>query len=73
MKMITCPYCSGAGRTPYLKFDIIKRIDIPCTEAEYKLLPIDEDEAEELGRRYCQQDIDICPTCRGEGEIAVYF
>lgn len=73
MITITCPNCGGLGRTPYLKFDIIKRIDIPCSEEEYNLLPINEDEAIELERRYCQQDIDICPTCRGDGEIYEYY
>ena len=73
MSMITCPSCGGCGHTPILKFDTIKRIDIACTIEEYNLLPNDEDEAEELGRRYCKQDIDTCPTCRGEGEIYVYY
>jgi hypothetical protein len=71
--MIPCPSCGGCGHTAILKFDIIKRIDIPCTIEEYNLLPCDEDEAEELGRKYCKQDIDICPTCRGDGEIFMYF
>lgn len=66
---VTCPDCGGTGHGPYYKFDTIERRDIECSEEVYNLLPEDEDEAEEMGERYCKQDVETCPTCRGDGVI----
>lgn len=67
----TCPDCQGSGYTPYLAFDIRTRRDIPVTKAAYDLLSIDEDAAHTLGMRYCKQEIEICPTCYGSGEVQI--
>lgn len=69
VRMVTCPDCQGSGYTPYLAFDILTRKNVPVTELAYRILPDDEDIADSLGMRFCKQEIDICPTCRGEGEI----
>lgn len=69
IEKVTCPECGGTGHGPYLKFDMIERKDIEVSELEWSLLPEDEDEAEELGQRYCKQDLEECWTCRGEGKV----
>ena len=69
VRMIECPDCNGTGHTPFMAFDIIKRIDVPVTELAYLILPDDEDEANYFRKRYCKQELDTCPTCRGLGEI----
>ena len=67
--MITCPDCEGSGCTPYKALDIRTRREIPVTAMAYAILPDDEDEAEFRRMRFCKMDIEICPTCRGAGEI----
>lgn len=69
IRMITCPDCNGTGYTPYMAFDTLKRIEIPVTEMAYNILPIDEDDADRMGMRFCKVEIEICPTCHGEGDI----
>lgn len=67
--MITCPDCQGSGYKPYMAFDIIKRACVPVTDLAWAILPDDEDIASYLGMRYCKMDVELCPTCRGDGEI----
>ena len=67
--MITCPDCQGSGYTPYKALDIITRNEVAVTELAWRILPDDENEAESKRMRYCKMDIEICPTCGGEGEI----
>lgn len=67
--MVTCPDCHGSGYTPYMAFDRIKRVCVPVTELAYTILPDDEDEAERMRQRFCKVEIEICPRCRGLGEI----
>lgn len=64
-----CPQCQGSGYTPYMAFDRIKRVCVPVTELAYTILPDDEDEAERMRKRFCKVEIEICPRCRGLGEI----
>ena len=64
-----CPSCNGLGHTGYFAFDIIKRVDVKCTEIAWLALPIDEDDAERLGKRYCRQEVEPCYRCGGEGFI----
>lgn len=73
VKMVECPDCQGSGYTPYKALDIRTRKEIPVTELAYAILPENEDIAQYKGMRYCKMDIDICPTCRGEGEIPEYY
>lgn len=67
--MVTCPDCHGSGYTPYMAFDRISRKCIPVTELAWQLIPNDEDEAESMGMRFCKVEIEVCRTCRGEGEV----
>lgn len=69
VKMVACPDCQGSGYTPYKALDIITRKEVPVTEIAYMMLPIDEDTAAHYGMRYCKMEIDVCPTCRGSGEV----
>jgi hypothetical protein len=39
------------------------------TELAYEILPDNEDEAKELNARWCKGCIEVCETCRGDGEI----
>lgn len=66
---IECPECEGSGYT-YFMFDRMRRMHKPCTEAAYKILPFDEDEAKELNARYCMGNVEICECCKGDGIIA---
>lgn len=68
-RMIVCPDCQGSGYTPYMAFDIRCRRIIPVNELAYDILPLDEDEAESRGMRYCKVEIEVCRTCNGAGEI----
>lgn len=65
----TCPKCKGLGHTGYYAFDVIKRVDVKMSEADWLLLPDEEDEAIISGMRYCKQEVDICSKCGGEGVI----
>ena len=65
--MVDCPDC--ANGVVYYAFNIKTRKDVRVTEIAYMLLPFDEDCAEFERQNYCQGDIRICPTCKGEGEI----
>lgn len=67
----TCPDCQGSGYTPYLAYDILAKKDVPVTKSAYDILPIDEDAADVMGMRFCKQEIGICPTCGGVGQILV--
>ena len=54
-----CPCCSVEAEhfnapAQFFKFDIIERVEVECTEEEYRTLPINEDEAFDKGYRYCQ-------------------
>ena len=52
-----------------MAFDLKSRRTIPVNELAYDILPIDEDEAESRGMRYCKVEIEVCRTCYGAGEI----
>lgn len=54
-----CPCCSVETErfeTPaqLFKFDVVDRVEVECSEEEYRLLPVDEDDALNKGARYCQ-------------------
>lgn len=68
-RVIVCPDCEGSGYAPYKAFDLVTRKAVPVTELAYRMLPEDEDVAKRLRMRYCKMDIEICPTCKGVGEI----
>lgn len=68
--MIICPDCHGSGYMPYMALDTIKRECIPVTYLAWQILPDDEDMANYLGMRFCKMEIELCPRCRGEGEIS---
>lgn len=69
VRMITCPDCEGSGYTPPMAFDIKHRRFVKVTEQAYNILPPDEDTADYMGMRYCKCEVEICPTCRGDGKI----
>lgn len=73
VRKVTCPDCEGSGYTPYMAYDIKARREIPVTRLAYEMLPIDEDTADSLRMRCCKVEIDICPTCMGEGKIPKEF
>lgn len=66
-----CPDCNGLGHKGYFAFDVIKRVDVKCNENAWLTLPVDEDEAERMGKRYCRQEVEPCGRCGGEGFILV--
>lgn len=71
LKERECPECKGLGHTGYYAFDVHKRTEVECTEIAWLLLPEDEDEALEKGKRYCKKEVDVCSRCCGEGFILV--
>lgn len=73
VRMKTCPDCHGSGYTPYMAFDVKYRRFVHVTEQAYNILPIDEDAAHDMGMRYCKVEIEVCPTCQGEGEIPIDY
>lgn len=66
--MIPCPDCEAKG-VVYYAFHIVERKFKKVTELAYTILPPDEDDARFMRGKWCQGSIDVCPTCRGEGEI----
>lgn len=67
---VTCPDCKGTGYGDWTVFDIIKRVDVKCNEAQYRRAALSEDGAADRGERYCRASC-TCQTCQGEGEIFV--
>lgn len=65
--MVECPDCDGGYE--FYAFDIRTRKFVRVTEMAYNILPIDEDEAEFANARFCQGDVRMCATCKGEGQI----
>lgn len=61
-----CPECGGTGKA-FTAYDMEKDAIIKVSEDEYRMLPEDEDEANELGVRYYREDIIDCEMCDGEG------
>ena len=68
-KMITCPDCKGTGEGNWKVFDVVSRMEVSCPELAYELAPDTEDQAIELGKRFCRVS-NTCQTCKGVGEIA---
>lgn len=66
--MVECPDCDGKG-VYYFAFDTMYRRSARVTELTYEILPDNEDEAKELNARWCKGCIEVCETCRGDGEI----
>lgn len=64
-----CDACNGLGHAGYFAFDIIKREFVKCTETAWLALPVDEDDAEIRGKRYCRMEVEPCPICGGEGYV----
>lgn len=67
--MITCPDCKGTGWEAHRAFHIYHRVTVLCTEVAWLMLPPNEDIAFEKGENWCRFPREICPTCKGEGEI----
>lgn len=42
---------------------------VRVTELAYQILPFDEDDALYSKKRYCQGCVEVCSSCKGEGEI----
>lgn len=68
-RMVTCPDCKGTGYAPYKAWHIHRRVSTDVTEATWRMIPKDEDEAYEKGENWCRMDRTFCPTCHGEGEV----
>jgi len=68
VRMIPCPDCDAKG-VVYHAFHIGERKFKKVTELAYTILPPDEDDARFMRGKWCQGGIEVCPTCRGEGEI----
>ena len=66
--VIICPDCNGTGEGDWKVFDIRQRIVVRCSEIAYLYAPDTEDQAEQMGRRYCKES-NVCQTCQGAGEI----
>lgn len=66
-----CPECGGLGHRGYFAFDIIKRVDVECTENAWMALADNEDIAESKNARYCRQELEPCTRCGGDGYILV--
>ena len=64
-----CPDCEGSGHLPYMAYDIMGKREISVTEQEWNILPDNEDEADDQGARFCKVEIEVCPTCMGEGRL----
>lgn len=64
-----CPSCNGLGHTGYYAFNIITREEVKCTEETWLALPVEEDDAYRLGKKYCQMPVEPCGQCGGEGYI----
>lgn len=67
--MVVCPDCNGLGHRGHYAFDIIKREAVKVNELTWDTLPFNEDIAEYRGMRYCKLDLEVCPTCKGSGEV----
>lgn len=66
--MVECPDCEGSGLIHYA-FDTHHRRMMRVTELAFLILPEDEDDARYLGVRWCKGCVEVCDTCKGEGEI----
>lgn len=64
-----CPSCNGLGHKGYYALNIYTRDEVKCTEETWLALPVEEDDAYRLGKRYCQMPIETCTKCGGEGFI----
>lgn len=65
--MIECPDCEDGFE--YYAFNVKTRQSVRCTKTTYSILPYDEDDAKAERKTYCQGDIEVCSTCKGECEI----
>lgn len=65
--MVTCPDCENGYE--YYAFDVLTRKMVRVTELAYQILPFDEDDALYSKKRYCQGCVEVCSSCKGEGEI----
>ena len=69
VRMMTCPDCKGSGMAAYKAYHIHRHITAEVTKICYDILPKDEDDAIARGENWCRYPREICPTCKGEGEI----
>jgi DnaJ-class molecular chaperone len=67
--MITCPDCKGTGWEAHRAFHIHHRVTVLCSEIAWLMLPSNEDGAAARGENWCRFPREICPTCKGDGEI----
>lgn len=70
-EVMICPVCGGTGEGDWQVFDIHTREVINCTEVAYIFAAETEDDAENLGQRYCKESCE-CQTCKGKGEVYEY-
>lgn len=66
-----CPTCNGTGEADWKVFDIHSREVVECSELAYIYAAETEEEAEEMGKRYCKLSCE-CQTCKGRGDVYVY-